>query len=429
MLHIAVLGYGVVGSGVVRVLSENRRQIEKKAEQPVNVRRVLDIRDFPGDETVAPLLTHQYADILNDPEIRIVAEAMGGVEPAYTYLKQALLSGRHVCTSNKELVSLHGAELLAAARENAVSFLFEASVGGGIPVVRPMNLALTTDEVVAVAGILNGTTNYVLSQMAASGTDFHETLREAQALGYAEKNPADDVEGHDACRKLAILLSLAAGRHVDYRTVHTEGIARLTRADFDFARAFGYNIKLLADGRIRGAEVEALTAPMLVHERHPFAAVPDVFNGILVQARMTDSVMFFGRGAGKLPTAGAVVSDIVDIAKNLDRHIPHPWSREAMPVADPAGYVRKNMVRVTCGKGNGSSAPHRRKKAMEAVCRASGGAEAAFRELPAYPGQLAWITPPENEAETALTLAELAVSEDIQTVSPALRIYEPVIFS
>lgn len=414
VVHIAIIGYGVVGSGIARVLAQNSKHIEKKAGQAIVVKRVLDIRDFPADP-VRSILTHDFNDILHDEDIRIVAEVMGGVEPAYTYVKKALLAGKHVCTSNKELVTRHGAELLSIAKERELNFMFEASVGGGIPIVRPMNLALTTDEVVGVAGILNGTTNYILTQMSAFDRSFSETLAEAQSLGYAEKDPTSDVEGYDSCRKLAILLSLATGYQVNYEDIPTEGITALTRADFAFARYFGYAIKLLVDGRVVPGGVEALTAPMLVHHQQPFSTVAGVFNSVLVQAKVTDNVMFVGRGAGQLPTAGAVISDIVDIAKHLHRHIMHTWSEESIPVLPLDGYIKSRMVRIEYTH---------KMKALETIRTIM--SESPVFELAEYPYQLAWITPRESEGEFNRKLHLLSQSEDIAGVLQVLRIYEPI---
>lgn len=415
MVYIAILGYGVVGSGVVQVLAQNRIHIEKKAGQAIIVKRVLDMREFPNDPA-AQILTHDYEDILNDDSIKIIAEVMGGVEPAYSYVKRALLAGKHVCTSNKELVTKYGAELLSIAKERELNFMFEASVGGGIPIVRPMNLALTTDEIVGVSGILNGTTNYILTQMGLFDRSFSEALAEAQKLGFAEKDPSADVNGWDACRKLAILLSLATGYQVDYENIHTEGITALTGADFAFARHFGYNLKLLVDGRITPHGVEAMVAPMLVHHSHPLSTVTDVFNGVLVQAKMTDNVMFYGRGAGKLPTAGAVVSDIVDISKHLHRHIMHTWSAEQMFVIDAAVYVKSKMIRIEYTD---------KQVALDAVNHIAG--ECTVYELPEYPGQLAWLTPKETESETARKWEQLSESPGVASVSQALRVYESMV--
>jgi homoserine dehydrogenase len=413
LIYVAILGYGVVGSGIWQVLAQNRTYIERKASQPIEVKRVLDTRKFPGNP-VEKVLTSDYADILKDKDIQIIAEAIGGLEPAYSYVKQALLANKHVCTSNKELVIKHGAELLALAKERGLNFMFEASVGGGIPIVRPMNLSLTTDEVIGVAGILNGTTNYILTQMSMVNKNFEEALAEAQERGYAEKNPTADVEGYDSCRKLAILLSLAIGRQVNYEAIHTEGITALTQEDFAFATHFGYVIKLMADGRITSMGIEALTVPMLIHSSHPLSMVADVFNGVLVQARMTDSVMFFGRGAGKLPTASAVVSDIVDISKHLDQHIEHIWSTESAMLLPLSSYRRQKMIRVSFND---------RERAMSLIQEYM--EPASIVEISEYSGQLAWLSQCEPENKTIEKLARLAESKVFIGEPRILRIFEP----
>ncbi|MCL2421655.1 MAG: homoserine dehydrogenase, partial [Defluviitaleaceae bacterium] len=300
MVKIAVLGYGVVGSGIVQVLEQNRVHIEKQARRAVEVKYVLDTRDF--SQELGSKFTQNFNTILKDEEVRIVAEVMGGLNPAYKYVKQALLRGKHVCTSNKELVIKHGAELLAIAGERNLNFMFEASVGGGIPVVRPINLALTTDKIVAVSGILNGTSNYMLTQMFNFNKSYAEALTQAQELGYVEKDPTADVGGFDACRKLAILMSLATGQQVNYEDILTEGIEDIGPADFAFARAFGFSLKPMVDGRISAQGVSAVSAPMLVHHQHPISAVTGVFNSVFVQAEATGNVMFYGQGAGQLPT-------------------------------------------------------------------------------------------------------------------------------
>ena len=248
MIQIAVLGYGTVGSGVVEVINTNHSSINKKAGEEINIKYVLDLRDFPGDP-IQEKIVHDFDVILNDPEIKIVVEVMGGVEPAYTFTKKALLAGKSVCTSNKELVARHGAELLEIARERNINYLFEASCGGGIPIIRPLNSSLTADEIDEITGILNGTTNYILTEMAEKGSDFADVLKEAQNLGYAERNPEADVEGYDACRKIAILSSLAFGRQVDYEDIYTEGISKITATDIKYAKAMGQMIKLLAVSR------------------------------------------------------------------------------------------------------------------------------------------------------------------------------------
>jgi homoserine dehydrogenase len=397
MINVAILGYGVVGSGVARFLWENAARIEMKTGQPVRLKRVLDLRELPGSPAKY-IHTKDIREILNDPDIQIVVETMGGEEPALSYVRQALLAGKHVCTSNKELVAKYGAELLATARERKVSFLFEASVGGGIPVIRPLAMSLTNDEIISVSGILNGTTNYILSRMSAFGMSFSETLKEAQEKGFAEKNPHADVEGWDACRKLVILLSLSLGRHVDFEKIHTEGISGLTSADFAFARHFGYEIKLIAQGR-RGADgVEAAVTPMLVHHSHIFYTVRDVFNCVQVQAAMNGMVSFHGKGAGMLPTAAAVVSDITDICINF--RIPLNWSKEQAAVMPFEGYVKKKLARIKY-----SSYEKTRALINSVYCCDS----IRFYQLNEYPNQLAFMLPEETEAETAEKLSPFEV--------------------
>ena len=248
MVQVAVLGYGTVGSGVFEVMHTNQEIINRNAGQEIRIKYVLDLRDFPGDP-VEKVLVHDYSVILNDPEVDIVVEVMGGVNPAYTFVKQALEKGKSVCTSNKALVAAHGVELLQIAREKHINFLFEASCGGGIPIIRPLVNSLTADDIDEVSGILNGTTNYILTKMAEEGSDFDEVLKEAQALGYAERDPSADVEGWDACRKIAILMSVVSGKFVDFQQVHTEGITEITPDDVAYAKAWGLNIKLLATGK------------------------------------------------------------------------------------------------------------------------------------------------------------------------------------
>ena len=345
MVNIAVLGYGTVGSGVVEVINTNHASINKKAGQEINIKYVLDLRDFPGDP-IEEKLVHDYNIILNDDEVAIVVEVMGGVEPAYTFVKSALERGKSVATSNKELVAKHGSELIALAKEKNINFLFEASVGGGIPIIRPLNQSLTADEICEITGILNGTTNFILSKMRQEGSDFEEVLKEAQALGYAERNPAADVEGYDACRKIAILSSLAYGRHVDYEDIYTEGITRVSAKDIAFAEHFGYAIKLLGSSRRVDGQIYCMVAPALVTEANPLYSVNGVFNAILVNGNVLGDVMFYGRGAGKLPTASAVVSDIVDEVKHLHTNIMTKWSSKKLELADIADSRKQFFVRV-----------------------------------------------------------------------------------
>ena len=344
MIQIAVLGYGTVGSGVVEVINTNHSSINKKAGDEIQIKYVLDLRDFPGDP-IQEKIVHDYDIILNDPEIRIVVEVMGGVEPAYTFTKQALLAGKSVCTSNKELVARHGAELLQIARDRNINYLFEASCGGGIPIIRPLNSSLTADEIDEITGILNGTTNYILTEMIQKGSEFDEVLKDAQDKGFAERNPEADVEGYDACRKIAILSSLAFSRQVDYTDIYTEGISKITAKDIKYAKAMGQTIKLLAFSRKVGESFYAMVAPMLLGPSDPLFSVNGVFNAIFVHGNVLGDAMFYGSGAGKLPTASAVVSDVVDEAKHLNRNIMSYWSSHKLELTDISNSQRKFFVR------------------------------------------------------------------------------------
>lgn len=326
-MKVAVLGYGTVGSGVVEVLTTNFESIKKKAGTSLEVKYILDLKDF-NDHPLKDKFVKDISVILNDEEIDIVAEAMGGTNPAYTFVKEALLRGKSVVTSNKELVAAYGPELLELAKTNNCNFLFEASVGGGIPVIRPLNSALTADEIYEITGILNGTTNFILTKMKSEGRSFQDVLKEAQDLGYAERNPEADVEGYDACRKISILGSLALGEHVDYKEVYTKGITNITKEDMDYATKLGYSIKLLGNCKKTEDGIYASVQPTMIPNAHPLATVSDVFNAVLVKGNMVGDVMFYGRGAGKLPTASAVVADIIDAAKHKDTNIMCFWSRE-----------------------------------------------------------------------------------------------------
>ncbi|MDF2541216.1 MAG: hypothetical protein K0S47_934 [Herbinix sp.] len=345
MINIAVLGYGTIGSGVVEVLNTNGESIKKRAGEKINIKYVLDLREFPGDPIMEKLV-HDIDIILNDPEVQIVVEVMGGVEPAYTFVKESLLRGKSVCTSNKELVAKHGAQLLDMAKERGLNFLFEASVGGGIPIIRPLNQSLTADEIVEITGILNGTTNYILSKMSDEGLDFNTALKYAQEKGYAERNPAADIEGYDACRKIAILSSLAFGMQVDFEDIYTEGISKITYNDICYAKSMGARIKLFASSIKEDNKVYAMVAPVLIKANHPLYSVNDVFNGIFVRGNVIGDVMFYGSGAGKLPTASAVVADIVDAAKHLEKNIWTIWSSKKLELTDVNKVKHRFFVRV-----------------------------------------------------------------------------------
>ncbi|MBQ2754549.1 MAG: homoserine dehydrogenase [Clostridia bacterium] len=350
MVNVAVLGYGTVGSGVVEII--NGGQFLKKAGDEINVKAILDIRKFPGD-TYENLVTDNYDNILNDDEISIIVETMGGLKPAYDFTKRALLKGKSVVTSNKELVATHGAELLKIAKENNVSYLFEASVGGGIPIIRPLNNCLAANDITSILGILNGTTNYILTQMFKNGVSFDNALSDAQAKGYAEQNPAADIEGHDACRKIAILSSLAYGKHINSNEIKTEGITKISSADVNYAEEEGYSIKLIGRSKNLGDGVYACVSPVMLPKGHPLSDVEDVFNAILVNGSATGDVMFYGKGAGKLPTASAVVADVIDIVKHKGYGAPF-WEDGGVTVAVNPDPVKK-YVRVS-DNGRGASA-------------------------------------------------------------------------
>ena len=346
MVNIAVLGYGAVGSGVVEVINTNHESINKRAGQEINIKYVLDLRDFPGDP-VQEVLVHDYEIIANDPEVDIVVEVMGGIEPAYTFVKRALESGKSVCTSNKALVAKHGPELMEIAKEKNINFLFEASCGGGIPIIRALNGSLTADEVDEITGILNGTTNYMMYKMATEGSDFDVVLKEAQQKGYAEADPTADVEGYDACRKIAILSSLAYGKFLNYEDVYTEGITKITPEDMVYAEELGMTIKLLGTSRKLGEDTfTALVAPFLVGQKSPLYSVNDVFNAVFVHGNVLGDAMFYGSGAGKLPTASAVVADVVDEAKHLHRNIMTNWSSRPLKLMTMDEVEGRFFVRV-----------------------------------------------------------------------------------
>ena len=317
MISVAIMGHGVVGSGVAEIITTHKQKLFASIGEEVYIKKILDLREFP-DSPLANRFTKDFNDIINDVEIRVVAEVMGGINPAYDYTKQLLKAGKSVVTSNKELVAAKGAELLQLAKENNANFLFEASVGGGIPIIRPMNQCLVANNVTEVAGILNGTTNFILTKMFAEGMDFDEALKLAQDLGFAERNPAADVEGHDACRKICILASLAFGKHVYPDNVHTEGITTITLDDVKYAASYNCVIKLIGKVKLlSNGKMDILVAPMFVPKSSQLANINYEFNGIMVRGDCTDDVVFYGKGAGKLPTASAVVADIIDCCKHL----------------------------------------------------------------------------------------------------------------
>lgn len=350
MIKIAVLGYGTVGSGVVEVIEKNKDMVNKKAGEDLSIKYILDLRDFPGDPYENKVV-HDYQTIVNDPEIQIICETMGGTGAAYEFTKQALQVGKSVCTSNKELVAAHGPELLTMAKEHKCNYLFEASVGGGIPIIRPLNYSLTAEKIESITGILNGTTNYILSKMEKEGADFDAVLKRAQEKGYAERNPEADVEGYDACRKIAILSSLMLGENVDYRKVYTEGITKITATDFAYAKEMDMSIKLLAMSKEVGDETLAMVAPFMISADHPLHMVNGVFNAVFVHGNMLGDSMYYGKGAGKLPTASAVVSDVIDCARHIGKVIMCFWDATDAKLMNVEEAENKFFFRVKSGNG------------------------------------------------------------------------------
>ena len=345
MIKVAIFGFGTVGGGVAEVLDVNREDIFKRTGLDIEVKYILDLRDFPGHKFESKIV-HDVDTIINDPEVAICCETMGGKTFAYDYTKRALAAGKSVCTSNKELVEAHGPELIELAKAHDCSYLFEASVGGGIPIIRNICNCLTADKIESITGILNGTTNYMLTKMDREGADYAEVLSEAQEKGYAERNPEADVEGHDAGRKIAILSSLMCGRNVSYDELYVEGITAITSMDFMYARKLGMSIKLLGQSRMVEDGVVAMVSPCMVKKGHPLYMVNDVFNGILVHGNMLGDAMFYGAGAGKLPTASAVCADVVAVAKSIGKHIPCNWSKEPANQKPIDEMKRQFFVRV-----------------------------------------------------------------------------------
>jgi len=348
-MKIAIMGYGTIGSGVAEVLEVNKDLITDRAGEPVEVKYILDLRDFPGDPNEDKIV-HDYKTIVEDEEVGIVVEAMGGVEPAYTFVKEMLLAGKQVATSNKNLVAEKGAELIAIAREKDLNFMFGASVGGGIPIIRPLNKCLTADEIEEITGILNGTTNYMLTRMANEGISFEDVLKDAQKKGYAEADPTADVEGYDPCRKIAILTSLVCGRQVDYNDIYTEGITNISTEDFAYASKMERSIKLLASSKSVNGSYRCMVAPFMLDKEHPLCNVNDVFNGVFVHGNMLGDAMFYGSGAGKLPTASAVVADVVDMVKHTHVNIYVEWEPEKVELIDYKKSVNVFFVRTASDK-------------------------------------------------------------------------------
>lgn len=346
MVKIAILGYGTVGSGVFEVIGRNSDAIINKISEDIEVKYVLDLKEFQ-DDPVTKVLTKNFDDIVNDEEIKIVCETMGGVKPAYEFTKRLLECGKSVCTSNKELVEKHGPELLKIAKKNNCSYLFEASVGGGIPIIRPLRTSLAQEKILSITGILNGTTNYILTKMENEGLAFEDVLKRAQEKGYAEKNPDADILGFDACRKIAILTSLAYGKNVDYADITTEGITAVTDKDFAYAKKMGATIKLFAKSMKKDDKYYAIVAPFIVTPENPLYAVNGVFNAILLNCNMGGETMYYGKGAGKLATASAVVADVLDCAKHIGKNLDTKWDDEKLVISPIDSAVRRFFVRVS----------------------------------------------------------------------------------
>ena len=366
MIKVAVLGYGNIGSGVVQVLLKNKETIAKKAGDEIVPACVLDLRDFPGD-VMEDKVVKDINLITQNPEISIVVETMGGTKPAYAFVKACLEAGKHVATSNKELVAAHGPELLEIAKAHHVSFLFEASVGGGIPIIRPLVSSITSDAVTEITGILNGTTNYMLTKMSEDGLDYDAVLEDPQERGYAERNPAADVEGHDARRKIAILSSLAFGKYVDYEDVYTEGITKITSADFAYAKVLGSRIKLFGTSKKKDdGSISTMVCPVMITNEHPLFAVNDVMNAILVRGESMGDLMFYGAGAGKLPTASAVVADVVNAARNPKITEIAPYEPGKMTVSDHLKSTHSYFVRVKGSDANAVAESFKAKQIVDA---------------------------------------------------------------
>lgn len=404
MVNIAVLGFGTVGSGVYEIVTKNKDIITRKAGMEINIKYVLDLREFP-DHEVNKVLTHHIDDILNDDSIQVVVEVMGGVDVPYQFVKRALEKGKHVVTSNKALVAAKGPELLHIAKEKNVNFLFEASVGGGIPILRSMNRSLTADVILEVMGILNGTTNYILTEMTENGLEFDDVLKTAQQLGYAEKDPTADVEGYDACRKIAILSSLAYGKTANYEEILTEGITKITKTDIAYAKKCNCVIKLLGVSKNEQKGISAFVAPMLLPKEHPLATVNGSFNAIFVKGNMVGDLMFYGRGAGSLPTASAVVSDVIAAARHKHLHVDVDWTEEKMEILSNDHMEVKALVRIAGGEAE-------QKKALDVFFE--GGRGCSIVTIEEAKDEFAVITGIETEKSLAEKIERLSKDMEVR---------------
>lgn len=402
-MYVAVMGYGVVGSGVVELFGKNHDSIVRRSTQSeIEIRYILDLRDFPGDPSEKKFIK-DFNVILQDEEVKIVVETMGGLHPAFEYVLACLRAGKSVVTSNKELVAAKGYELLQAAEENNANFLFEASVGGGIPIIRPISQCLAANEIVEIAGILNGTTNFILTRMIQDQMTFADALRLAQENGYAEKDPTADIEGIDACRKICILASLAFGKHVYPDGVYTQGITKIHLRDVEYIRAWGGVIKLIGRAkRLGDGRISAMISPAVVERHSQLAGVDDVFNAILVRGDAIGDVVFYGRGAGKMPTASAVVADVIDCAKHLKRKKLFGWAdSEEGYVADYRDMQTALYVRARAAQPE---------KALRAAQSAFG--EVAVLHCEGAPAdEIAFMTPQDTERTLQGQLAMIAEIE------------------
>ena len=413
MVGIGILGYGTVGSGVYEVLKVNKDIIKRKTGEEIKVKKVLDLRSFPGDN-IESILTHDFEDILNDDSINIIAEVMGGIEPAFTYSKLAIEKGKSVVTSNKALVAEKGPELLKLAEKYNVNYLFEASCGGTIPIIRPLNTSLTSDDVQKIEGILNGTTNFILTKMTEEGRDFEDVLKEAQKLGYAEADPTADVEGHDSCRKIAILSSVAFGATVNYKDIHTEGITKITSTDIQYAKKLNCVIKLIAESEKTPLGIAARVVPCLIKSSHPLATVNNAYNAIFVKGNMSGETMYYGSGAGKLPTAAAVVGDIIDIVKMKGLYVPIDWNvNENMPVLSPEKSEIKAFIRI--GFEN-------KENAEKAVSDLFGNVD--FTSLEGLNNEFAFITGQETEKSVIDKVNKLKNASAVKEIFNVIHVEE-----
>ena len=346
MIKVAIMGYGTVGAGVYEAVVTNQKVIAAEIGEALEVKRILDLRKFPGDPA-EKLITDKFSDIEEDEEISLVVETMGGTTPAYKFVKAALLKGKHVVTSNKALVAAHGTELLQIARDRKVNFFFEAAVGGGIPVIRTLGTGYQGQVITEITGILNGTTNYILTRMDREGAEFGDVLADAQRLGYAERNPEADIEGHDTCRKIAILSSLVTGKEVNFEDVYTEGISKIDSTDFRYALELKASIKLVGAAQFAGDQVTVSVFPLLVSDENPLYAVQGVYNGIVIKGNLLGTTMLYGSGAGKLPTASAVLADMMEAAKHKNENVRFGWTAEKQAVTSHESEKHRYFVRLS----------------------------------------------------------------------------------